>query len=639
MHTSAKVILLMLIVSFSGALFALPISGTGCVQPSGDCVVNSSQTIDSGASYYFNSLSISPGVTVTVATLGNGAGGTVKFYIAGDANISGTISASAGLGGGGSSPDGGGYAGGKSFSAASYFPGSGGGVIVLQARTIHIFPTGLLSVDGSAPPSSPYYDNGGGSGGTVRLVGKSIILEGTIHGTGGGGNAGGAGGSVVFVPFTMTNFSTGSIILDGGTCLGAGDNGNGGGGGSGGAGTAGGTGSNSGNGCGQQGGGAGRAGGNAGGSYPGSGGIANPNRNIKIYNSYISPGSAFSISSIGNAGIGNGLLDLYNSPNNAKYSNLTVAQRAENLFFGAFSQYFEPDASVSASFVNSSNRSQVFLSATTDANGLFMANASMPGEYDVVTDLPAQNNYVYLATSSLQDHSAFALQSAATHAVFYPRAINIAVFTPDGIQTSYYPYVLNSSDAVYCVGNTSASQDSTCIVPKNDLDNQITRKNYSLVIPAPAYSKNPYMDWLQAPAVFYISGSAAQKLRGLATTTVARTGQTIKRTAIYAPTQAAEKDFSYTETIPSDFAFGANAKATLVQNDGTELNCTFAAPSTGKTITFSASNCPILSTQLTNGNWVKFEYDIVTPQPDIFTGASKDYTFSQGSLQVNSFGI
>lgn len=620
MRFYAKKALALLVLCMSFA-FAATLSGTGC-STGGDCVVSSSQTIDHGSSYYFNSLAIEPGIVVTIATSGNAAGGTVRFYVAGDANISGGISADAFPGGGasyrGSNPDGGGYAGGYTSGCSYGYTGgggggsgaaatttadygaAGGGVIMIAAKAINIPSGGWLSAHGAAGPT--YF--GGGSGGTIKLYAKKINFAGSVAANGGsvvsGGGGGGAGGSLIFMPFTMTSLSAGAMYFNGGA------------GGSGGSGAGG--------------------DGGAGGCTPA--GTGNINRNIKIYNSYVPTVSTFLISSTGRIA---GLMDLYNSPYNSKYSGLQVTQKSENLIFGAFSQYFAPYSSLQASFVNASNRSQGFLNLTTGSDGTVATSASMPGTYDVIVDLPAQNGYVYLASSSQQDHSAFAIQSAAAHAVFYPRAVNFALFTPDGVRKAYYPYVLNSSDGIYCAGNTSTAQDSACIVPKNELDNTITRKNYSLEIPANAYSRNPGMGWLQAPSVFYISGDAQQRLRGLATTTVARTGQTIERTVIYAPTQAAEKDFAYTETIPADFAFGPAARVSMALSDGTLLNCTFSAPSTGKLITFSSSNCPILSTQLTNGNWIKFQYDLVTPQPDAFFGESKDYSFSEGSLQLNSF--
>ncbi|MFA5105915.1 MAG: hypothetical protein WC506_03065 [Candidatus Micrarchaeia archaeon] len=621
MQAILKSAFILLLVCASAA-FAAALAGTGCTQPSGDCVVNTSQTIDSGTTYYFNSLTINQGAGVTIASTPAIAGGTVKFYVANDINIAGSISAIAPNNAGTSSTDGGGYAGavvsgcsygyvggggggsgGAAVGATGYPGGAGGGVISLYAKRINIASTGSISANGGTGTSSYA---GGGSGGTITLVAKTINLSGSMSAQGGTGSAlgggCGAGGSLIFMPLTITSLSGGSMNFNGGT---------GGGGGAGGG-----------------------SGGPGGNGQCGDGGSANANRNIRIYNSYVPSGSGFTIASGGSSA---GLLDLYNSPYNSKYAALSATQKTQNLFFGTFSRYFYPYSGIQASFVNASNRSQVFMAVTTGSDGTMATTATLPGTYDIVVDLPAQNSYAYLASSSQQDHSAFALQAAATHAVFYPRAINFAVFTPDGIQKAYYPYTLNSSDGIYCAGNTSATQDSTCIAPKNGLDNTLTRLNYSLVVPANAYSKNPYMDWLQAPSVFYVSGGAPQKLRGLATTTVARTGQTIKRTVIYTPTQTAEKDFAYTETIPSDFAFGAVARATMALSDGSELDCTFAPPATGKLITFSAANCPILSTQLTNGNWLKLEFDIVTPQPDAFFGEYKDYSFSQGSLQLNSF--
>ncbi|HQT45307.1 MAG TPA: hypothetical protein PLO51_04965, partial [Candidatus Micrarchaeota archaeon] len=53
------------------AYFAAALSGTGCAT-GGDCVVWANQTIDSGTSYYFNSLVINPGVAVNVSQYSSG---------------------------------------------------------------------------------------------------------------------------------------------------------------------------------------------------------------------------------------------------------------------------------------------------------------------------------------------------------------------------------------------------------------------------------------------------------------------------------------------------------------------------------------------------------------------------------------
>ncbi|HQT44669.1 MAG TPA: hypothetical protein PLO51_01720, partial [Candidatus Micrarchaeota archaeon] len=95
---------------------------TACAANS-DCVVDTSGSVPHGTTYYFNSLVINSGVTVTVANTGT-AGGTLKMYVANDANISGSIVAngvtttpSSGGINGGSNPDGGGYG---ALAVASY---------------------------------------------------------------------------------------------------------------------------------------------------------------------------------------------------------------------------------------------------------------------------------------------------------------------------------------------------------------------------------------------------------------------------------------------------------------------------------------------------------------------------------------
>ncbi|MFA5106049.1 MAG: hypothetical protein WC506_03750 [Candidatus Micrarchaeia archaeon] len=330
--------------------FAAALSGTGCTT-GGDCVVSATQTIDSGTAYYFNSLVINSGATVNVASSGSGAGGTVKFYVAGDANISGSIAADGLNSGGTSNPDGGGY--------GSYSGGSGGGVIWIYARALNF--NGAMSVrggDGFSVGSGSITAYGGGSGGTVRLVSNSLNYNGTISANGGNGGSagGGAGGSVVILPLSVATLSSGSISASGGTST---------------AQAGGGSGQKGGDGTGQgvnffSYGGAGSGGSNI--VYQSAGGIANSNRNIKIYNSYVPAGSAFSITSSGSVA---GLASLYFTQYSSKFSGLSWSYASGDYAIGVFDSSLNPMASIPVRVANIQNRSITYFNGTTASDGIY----------------------------------------------------------------------------------------------------------------------------------------------------------------------------------------------------------------------------------------------------------------------------
>lgn len=611
--------------------FAAALSGTGCTT-GGDCYVTSNQTIDSGTSYYFNSLSIPSGVIVTISPSVSTAGGTVKFFVAGDAIIAGSVLANGGISGG-SNPDGGGYAGASVNGAGT--GGAGGGVIWIYAKNLTV--SGTLSANGGIGPDTNNYP-GGGSGGTVKLVGRSIIFSGNVAASGGRGSStcapggGGAGGSIVFLPFEISSLSSGTF------------NANGGAGGSACGNTA------------QSGGGAGRYGGNsANGGYGGggSGGIwdgtgggpANPSRNVKIYNTYVPAGSSAIVSSTGDGSLGSGLLDLYNSPYNSKYSGLTYTLRPENFIAGVFGLSMTPVSSVAVKLVNSSNNSQVYYSGSTGSEGTVLTFQALPAlmDFDVLAEPVVPSGLVFVSfgnASSYPAHSSTALVAYSQTAKVLVRKMNVSLFKPDTLETNTDFYVRSNAGgypALNCFGYTSSSQDAYCLIPRTLLDSSRTRLNYSLYVNTSSYSNNLNVSLLQVPNSFSFGpASEATKLRGQASALLMKAGLLYKRRVFYSPTQLTEEGFAYTETIPTDFAFGPSATAYVSMAGQPASSCSFSAPATGKLIAFSQSNCPLLATPITSGDWVVFEYDVVAPQPDAFFGESKDYSFDQGSLQVST---
>ncbi len=315
--------IIVLALILQNAAFAAAISGTGCVT-GGDCVaLNASQIIDSGGVYYFNSFTLPAGATIIVAGVDGGVttgnGGSVRIYAKTDANISGSISA----GGYGNAYSGtageGGYRGGP-YSGGNY-GGYGGGFVQIGADTIR------LSGQISAPGFIGNGEAGGGSGGTIRLFARRLVFNGTITANGGAGadlkGGGGAAGSVVIVPLEVA-YLAGQINV----YAGAGTSSmcnlvNNGGRTGGGSGQAGGAGGPSDPCWGVTGGGGAGSGGD--GSMP-TAGIANPDRNVKIFNSVAVPG--FSLVSSGSPA---GLLDLYNTPSSSAFASMAVTTRPENL--------------------------------------------------------------------------------------------------------------------------------------------------------------------------------------------------------------------------------------------------------------------------------------------------------------------
>ncbi|MFA5106304.1 MAG: hypothetical protein WC506_05080 [Candidatus Micrarchaeia archaeon] len=637
--------LIFAIIPFS---FAAALSGPGCTT-GGDCIVNASQTIDSGGSYYFNSLVIPQSVSLIIGQSVNDAGGTVRFYVAGDANISGAISANAvytpGCSDavpvcGGSNPDGGGYAGG-SLTYGIGKGAAGGGLVKIYARRI-VF-NGTISASGYSGPGV-YGEPGGGSGGTVWLVARSISYSGSITVPGGNGAdtcdpaGGGAGGSVVILPFEMTPLKSGSLNANcgaGGSACGYT------------AQSGGGSGLRGGNGQyhSQAPGGGGGSGGEGLGGGSSNGGAANANRNIKIYNSYVPTGSSFSLSSSGGATIGNGLLDLYNSPYSSKYSGLTYTLKSENFIAGAFGASMAPAASVSIKLVNSSNNSQIYYSGSTNSDGIIATTQNLPAfvDFDMLVEPVTAGGAIGLSfgnSSAYPAHSSSSLTPYAQSARILVRKINASLYKPDlsASSTDFYVYSQQQgSSPLNCFGYTSSSQDAYCLLPRTLLDSSRTRLNYSLYVNTSSYSNNINLSQIQLPNSFAFGPSSQDtKLRGESSALLMKAGLVYKRRVFYSPTQLSEENFAYTETIPSDFAFGTSAAAYVSMAGQAVQNCTFSAPSTGKVMTFSSSNCPILATPITSGDWILFQYDIVAPSPDAFFGESKDYSFNQGSLQVSA---
>ncbi len=618
----AYVVLGMLLAMLQSLAFSAALSGAGCTT-GGNCVVNATQTIDTGGSYYFNSLVINPGVTITMASPGNGAGGTVRFYVAGDANISGTIEASASTTYGGSNPDGGGY--------GAYLGGAGGAMIAVYASTINF--NGAINAkasNGWSTGGGVIAVYGGGSGGTVRLVARKLNCAGTINvnggpsGTGSDSAGGGAGGSVIIDPLSISKIYSGSISANGGASA----YGNGGG-----AGGSGGTGKGAGTNIYWYGGaGSGGAGGNS-----NSPGVANPGRDIKIYNSIIPAGSTFSVSSTGSTA---GLLDLYNSPSASAYSGLAVTQRAETAQVTVLGQYSAPVSGTVIKAANISNSSTIFAQNTTDSNGIAHFWFSVPAEgFDIIAEPVIPGGAIGLSVGKSADlsHASGSLTTLDQQAHLYLRRLDLDLFKPDGSKQQYFFAFNNSLGELTCAGYLSTSGQVSCFLVRSDINAAMDRLNDTVWFNTSSYSVYPAFGGIQVPNSITVGGnSTSTKLQGMASADLMRAGMDYVRTVFYTPTAASESNFAYTETIPSDFAFGGSAHATMAQTGGALLNCTFSTPSSGKTITFSSSNCPILATALTFGNWLRFDYDIVAPQPDSFFGASQNYVFNQGSLQVSA---
>ncbi|HQT45503.1 MAG TPA: hypothetical protein PLO51_05985, partial [Candidatus Micrarchaeota archaeon] len=316
--------------------------------------------------YNFSSLVINPGVTVTVASVNGGAGGSAWFYIQNDANISGTINAAGAASVASSNPNGG-YAGGTSDTGAS--GGAGGGFVSIYAKNINL--AGTINVNGGQGAAGiGDHPGGGGSGGTARLVAGRINLTGTLSGVGGtsgaggggsgnGCGGGGAGGSLVFVPFQASSLSSGAINFNGGTQLNTANSK-----------------CTAGEGAGKRGGGVyygGTGGGSGGaGAYAGDCGSpcmtsnANAARNIKIYNSYVPAGSTFSISSSGYAA---GLADLYLVNSSSAFSGLAATYKAETMLACALDSSMRPKSGA--------NFTSVLGTLLTDSSGMALSNATI----------------------------------------------------------------------------------------------------------------------------------------------------------------------------------------------------------------------------------------------------------------------
>lgn len=406
-------------------LAALPLIGyagqiTACSAGS-NCVVDTSGTVPHGTTYYFNSLVINNGVTVTVGNTTNAAGGTFKMYVAGDANISGSIVANGGTAPnyqtGGNNPDGGGYgggadanscniAGGGGGSGGSGYSGAftdggggGGGVIQIYARNINIASTGTLTVNGGTGGMTNN-GAGGGSGGTIRLYAGRITFSGTLRGLGGTGGwcgGGGAGGSLAFLSLTTANLTAGSMNFSGGP-----------GGASGGS-VSGGAG-------------AGGRGGN--GTKNAAGGIANPARNIRLYNVVV--GGTFVISSApgtpAGTGIVAGLMDAYLTPSNSKYSGLTVTYKAEKALFGAFNGSSYPTTNANFTVKNTSTGSALF-SVLTGSDGTVLSNTTFytGNGYDLSIGSVANNSrlgFGYSNSSGTPSGSALAISNGTTYGMY-----------------------------------------------------------------------------------------------------------------------------------------------------------------------------------------------------------------------------
>ncbi len=425
--------------------FAAALSGTGCTTD-GDCVVSASQTIDHNGIYYFNSLTINSGVVVAVnyTSSVNKGGGSVRFYVANDANISGSITALGGTGPNGYSLDGGGY--GCWVGAC----GAGGGVIIIKAKNIRIASTGVLNAAGNA--SASY---GGGSGGTIKLYGGMIDFRGSLiasGGSGGSGNGGGAGGSLVFMPFSVSYLKSGTMNFNGGTSSGGGGTG-------GGSGRSGGNGSSAG-------------GGGSGGNDAGTGGgIANSSRNIKIYNSFVPAGSTFSITSTGST---SGLMDAYLTSNSSKFTSLTETYMNETILVSSSDFDMLSVPGTNFTIVNASNQSQSFASLTTNSNGIALSTIGLSpnSSYNVITTAASNNGYVsfsYINYSASQQSSIF-LKTSSTIPKLLLRWLNSVVYSPSNLPLSGKTMLATIGDSYKCAGNTDASGACSCLLAKTAVD-------------------------------------------------------------------------------------------------------------------------------------------------------------------------
>ena len=597
---------------------AATLSGTGC-STNGDCVVSSSQTIYSGTTYYFNSLVINPGVTVTLAYSTGDAGGTVKFYVANDANISGAISASAlgtFSGVGGSNPDGGGYAGGSTNGDGT--GGGGGGVIWIYARNLNL--AGSLSARG-------------GSGGTVKLVAGTLKFTGSIDVGGGNGctnvcnvAGGGAGGSVIIIPMSVVYLSSGSIAANGGAggtgCSRTAESGAG-------AGGAGGTGQYASD-YGAGGGGSGGVG-----RLYNSGGSANSARNIKLYNAYIPSGSAFSISSSGKAA---GLMDAYLTPSSSKYSGLSVTYKTDKILFGSFGSNMYPTASTNFTIVNASNQGQVFVSVLTGSDGTVTSTASLSSSesYNAITSAASNNGYVALsyAGSSTSPQGSTFLKTSSIIPKLLLRWLTAYAYSPSNTPLSGKGVYVTTGGAYACTGSTDSSGTFSCLLVKTAVDGSNAAVDYLVNITVAEYNSPIMFDYMEVPNTIYLGGANdSLRLTGFTSTTRMSLNSNYYRYIFYPVKSNGENSFAFRETIPADFSF--SSPAIVYMSNGTSVyNCSVGL--TGHSYLLDSSDCPILGNQASAGDWIQVAYVLNSPTTDAFFTQTKDYDFSAANLSLTS---
>ncbi len=614
-------------------MFAAALSGTGCTT-GGDCVVNTTQTIDSGTTYYFNSLVINPGVTITLAYSSAAAGGSVWFYVANAANISGAIAAN-GAPGSGSNPNGGGYAGGQGGNNGGT-GGGGGGYVSIYAKIINITSNGSISANagnGNPTQGGTTGGGGGGSGGTIKLYAGSINFNGAISAIGGNGatnGGGGAGGSLVMMPLTIAYLSQGSINLNGGSGSNAGDGGIGAnGGGSGRAGGAAGAGSYF------WPGGSGGGSGGAGAYNGGAVGAANAARNIKLYNAYVPSGSIFSISS---SGASSGLMDAYLTPSSSKYSGLSVTYKPDNMLLASFGPDMSPTVSTNFTIVNSSNQGQAYASLLTGSDGTVTSViALLPSEsYNVLTSAASNNGHVsfaYANTTSPQQSGVF-LKTSSIIPKLLLRWLNTVAYSPSNTALSGKGVYATVDGSYACAGSTDSSGSLSCLLVKTAVDGSNAAVDYSINLTVAEYNSPILFDYVQVPNSIYLGGANdTVRLTGFTSTTDMALNSNYYRYIFYPIKTNGESGFAFRETIPSDFSF--NSPAVVYMSNGTIVsNCTVAL--IGQSYVLDSSNCAMLGNQASSGDWVKVAYILNSPTTDAFFTQTKTYDFSTANLSVTS---
>jgi hypothetical protein len=220
-----------------------PCSGLVCSYTTCDCVADTSQTLDDNVTYYFRSLTVNSGVTLTIDYYPNGAtsygspGGDGLGIAGGDGGGGmGGNYAGGGIGGIGTGGD---YSGGggKDSSAGSGNGGDGGGKITFNALDFidvqgDIDASAEDAANGACKPTCGAGGGGGGAG-NIHLVARNVSVSGYLWAMGGrGGNGGtdsfpngngGSGGGGGFVRIAAENLEySGAVTLMGGLAGGGG---------------------------------------------------------------------------------------------------------------------------------------------------------------------------------------------------------------------------------------------------------------------------------------------------------------------------------------------------------------------------------------------------------------------------------